>query len=83
MGVLAWRWHLDRSSPVEIVVTECIGQLLQLNLLQVRLVQSDMHMGGEHTSLGGRRWSDEEVKSFVGLVFTPGIFNQASVNDAS
>ena len=32
--ILAWCWHFDRSSPVEITVAEGVSQRLQLDLLE-------------------------------------------------
>lgn len=37
--VLARRWHLDRPSPVEIVVAEREAELLDLHLLKRALVE--------------------------------------------
>ena len=34
VGVLARSWHFDRPCPVEIAVTQCEGQLLDLQLGQ-------------------------------------------------
>ena len=41
MSVLAWGWDLDWARPVEIAVTQCEGQLLDLNFLECTLVKGD------------------------------------------
>ena len=53
VGVLTRSRNLDGTSPVEIVVTESISQLLQLDLLHGGLIEWHMHMSGQHTSLSG------------------------------
>ncbi len=60
--VLTWCRHFDRSSPVEVEVTKGVDQLLQIYLLELRLVHGHMEMGGEDTTLVCTRRHHEEIK---------------------
>ena len=53
VSVLTWRRHLDRTSPVKVEVTEGVGQRLQLNFLQRRLIEGHVEVCGEDAALVG------------------------------
>ena len=53
MSILARSRDFDWTSPVEIEVTEGIGQLLDVDLRQSRLVQWYVEVGGQHATLIG------------------------------
>ena len=60
--VHAWRWHLDRTSPVEVVVAQSEDKLLQLELGQVRLIHRDVEVSRLLAALGAAHREQEEVK---------------------
>ena len=62
VSVLTGRWHLYGSGPVEIEVAECVGQLLQLDLLESGLVEWHMEVCRQHTPLVSPRRHHEEVE---------------------
>ena len=66
MSVLARRWHFDRSRPVVVEVAKTVGELLELDTRQRRLVQGHVEVGGEHAALSGARRHHKEVE---GLTF--------------
>ena len=63
--ILARSRDFDWTSPVEIEVAEGIGQLLNVNLCQSRLVQRYVEVSGQHATLVSRGRCHEEVKYFV------------------
>ena len=60
--VLYWCRHLDRSCPVEIVVTQGISQLVDVSTLQTRVVLWHVEMRGQHTTLSASCWRHKKVK---------------------
>lgn len=58
--------HLDGTSPVEIVVAQGEGQLLELNLAQVRLVLGHEEVRWSHAALSTLDGHQEEVEFAVG-----------------
>ena len=51
VSILARSRDFDWTSPVEIEVTEGIGQLLNVDLCQSRLVQGYVEVGRQHATL--------------------------------
>ena len=81
MGVHARSWHLNWSSPVEIVMRQSESKLLDLNFSQGGLVQRYKEVSGTHASLGSLHWNEEEVKFFaLGASYA---LNKITVNDAT
>lgn len=52
VGVHARSWHFDGTSPVEIVVAEIKGELLNDVLLHGRVIVGDVEVSWQHASLG-------------------------------
>lgn len=53
VSILTRSRDFDRTSPVEIEVAEGIGQLLNVDLRQSRLVQGHVEVGWQHATLIG------------------------------
>ena len=81
VGVLARSGHLDRTSPVEVEVAESVGQLLQLNLLQLGLVDGHVEVGRKHAPLVSSRRHHEEVEGTTWGRLR--VLDEASVHDAA
>jgi len=62
VSVHAWSWHLDRTSPVEIVMTQIECQLLQFELGEIGLIQRHEEVRGTHAALGTSDGHEEEVE---------------------
>lgn len=62
MRIHARSRHLDRTSPVEVIVAQGEGQLLELNLAQVRLVLGHEEVGRSHAALSSLDGHEEEVE---------------------
>ena len=80
VGVHARGGHLDRASPVEVVMTQVEGQLLNLELGEGRLVQGNEEVRGTHASLSASDRNEEEIEFFVRLLR---LLNQVAVDDAA
>lgn len=67
VSVLAGSRHLDRAAPVEVAVTQGVGQLLDLDLLERALVERHEAVGGQDTALGSTGRRDEEIERLRGV----------------
>ena len=65
VSVLARCRHFDWTSPVEVEMAERVRQLLDVNLGKIRLIEWNVEVCWQDTSLVGRSWSHEEIKDFV------------------
>ena len=83
VSVLAGGWNFDRTLPVKITVTERVGELLDVDLLQRALVEGHKAVRRKYTALvgGGRR--DEEVERLEAFILRASMLDQPSVDDAS
>ena len=81
--VLARSWDLYRACPVKVAVTQGEGQLLNLGLLQSRLVDGDEAMSRKDAALICTRRGDEEIEGLVNFSIGACMLDQASINDAA
>ena len=79
VGIHTWGWYLNRTSPVEVVVAEVKCQLLHYFLTQIGVVESNIEMGREYTSLGS------ELRNQIEIVFLLRVFilNDFGVNNTT
>lgn len=56
MGIHSWRWHFDWTTPIEVVIAESIGQLLNVYFWEFGLVQCHEEMGWKDASLRHSLW---------------------------
>ena len=82
MRVHAGSGHLDGAGPVEVVVTQGEGQLLQFNLGQSGLIEGHEEVCGAHAALGTLDGDEEEVKLVV-TASSRGALNKVPVDDAT
>ena len=54
--------HLDRASPVEVIVAQGKGQVLKLNFGQVRLLERHVEVSRSHAALRALHRHEIEVK---------------------
>lgn len=62
MGVLAWCWDFDWTSPVEVEVAQSEGQLLYVHFGELRLVLGDVKVGWQNATLSSCGWRHIEVE---------------------
>jgi len=74
--------HLDGTGPIEVVVAQGKGQLLQLNLGQSGLVEGHEEVSGAHATLGAADGHKEEVKLVVSASGR-GALNKVPVDDTT
>ena len=67
VGVHAGRRDLDGSRPVEVVVAEVVGELLDGVLLEWGVVEGHVEVSGQHAALGGGLRHQVEVVLDVGV----------------
>lgn len=79
VSIHAGSWHLDGTLPVEVVVAEVVGQLLEHLLVQLAVVEGAEEVSRHHASLGGELRNQIEVKLDV-RVFS---LHNVGVNDSS
>ena len=60
--------NLDWASPVEVVVAQGEGELLEFDLRQARLVERHVEVSGPHAALSALDGNEEEVKLAIGAV---------------
>lgn len=65
MGILARSRHFNGSSPVKVEVAERESKLLDVRLGELRLVERNMEVSWQDTTLVRRSWSHEEIEDFV------------------
>ena len=61
VGIHAGSRYLDRACPVEIVVAQVKGQLLDRCLLNGRVVEWHIEVGGKDTALSGELRNQVEI----------------------
>lgn len=66
MRIHARRWHFNRTSPIEVVVTQAECQRLELASSEVRLGEGNKEMRRAHAALSTMDWDKEEVKLTLG-----------------
>ena len=81
VGVHARSRHLNRTSPVEVVVGKGEGELLNLKLAEAGLVEGNEEMSWSHAALSAFDWDEEEVKLLC--LRTTSTFNEVTVDDAT
>jgi hypothetical protein len=74
--------HLDGAGPIEVVVAQGEGKLLELNLGQGGLVEGHEEVSGAHAALGAFDGHEEKVKLVVSAGGR-GALNKISVDDAT
>ena len=74
MSVHARRWHFDWSSPVEIVVTERVSELLDLGFGKVGLLHGNEEVSWSHAALRASYREEEEIE-FLALCICRRIFD--------
>lgn len=79
--VLARSWNLDGTCPVEVEVTQCESQVLNVQLFQTRIVLGHVEVGWENTSLSGVGWCQVKVK--LGLVTFSSVLDETFVDNAA
>ena len=72
--------HLDRASPVEVIVAQVECHPLNLELGQSRLVQGYEEVRGTHAALSAPDRHKEEVELFLGVL---GFLDEVFVDDAA
>lgn len=74
--------HLDGTCPVEVVVAQSEGQLLDLNFRQVRLIEGHKEVSRTHASLSALHRHEEEIELSVRGLFS-GDLDQLTIDDAA
>ena len=80
VSVLTGRWNFDRTGPVEVEMTKCKSQMLDIKLWKTWVVLRHEEMSGQNTTLGSWCRSEEKIKL---LAFSSLVFDETFVDNAS
>lgn len=81
VSVLARSGYLNRTSPIEVEMTQGKGEMLDVESRKVRIILGHEEVSRLDTPLSGVGRSQEEIKLLV--VATAGTLDQSFVNDAT